>query len=276
LYTKVTIISKRRIMELERVKIDKSSLDSLLPQPIASKLGLSLHFGNSVIVKAANRTFVTNQYCRFTIKVANIKATIDACVVSELSSLLLSWEWTQQVNLLSDLGNHTYYIPGPRGNLNKLPDLAPAARAEAETEFATGAVVMREETTENCKWRRSEEYELRELASVDESTSGDETISDATVFEDTVSSQSSDDDLYYVDRILAEKQEDESTYYLILWDGYTEDKSTWEPQQNIMDKELLDVWKKRKMQEFYGMEPAFDLVKFEERQKSTLMHPVSH
>jgi hypothetical protein len=111
------------------------------------------------------------------------------------------------------------------------------------------------------------------LASVDESTSGDETISDAAVFENVVSHQSSDGDLYYVDRILAEKHEDGSTYYLILWDGYTEDESTWEPPQNIMDKELLDVWRKRKMQEFYGMERAFDLVKFEERQRSMLMHP---
>jgi hypothetical protein len=70
------------------VKINKSSLNSLLPWSIASKLGLSLHFSNSVIVKVASRTFVTNQYCRFTIKVANIKATINSYVVSELSFLL--------------------------------------------------------------------------------------------------------------------------------------------------------------------------------------------
>jgi hypothetical protein len=100
-----------------------------------------------------------------------------------------------------------------------------------------------------------------------------EMISDAEVFEDAISRQSSDSDLYYVNRILAEKEEDGITYYLILWDGYTEDESTWEPPQNIMGKELLDVWRKRKMQEFYGMEPAFDLVKFEERQRSTFMHP---
>jgi hypothetical protein len=182
--------------------------------------------------------------------VANIESTIDACVVSELSSLLLGWEWTQQVNLLSDLGNHTYYILGPHGNLNKLPDPTPIARAKAKTEFATGAVVMREETliadevptaTEDYERRRNREYKLGELASVNESATGDETISDAEVFEDTVSYQSSDDDLYDVDRILAEKQEYGSTYYLVLWDGYTEDESTWELPQNIIDKELLDV-----------------------------------
>jgi hypothetical protein len=140
--------------------------------------------------------------------------------------------------LLSDLGNHTYYILGPYGNLNKLPNPAPIARAKAETEFAMGAVVMREETlmvdkaptaTKDCNCRCSKEYELCELASVGESALGDETISDAAVFEDAVSRRSLDNDLYYVDCILVEKHEDGSTYYLILWDGYTEDESTWEP-----------------------------------------------
>jgi hypothetical protein len=157
--------------------------------------------------------------------VANIETTIDAYVVLKLSSLLLSWEWTQQVNLLSDLGNHTYYILRPYRNLNKLPDPAPVAKAEAETEFATEAVVIREETlmvdkvltaTEDYKRRCSKEYELCELASVNESAIRDETISDAAVFEDALSCQSLNDDLYYVDRILAEKHEDGSTYYLIL------------------------------------------------------------
>jgi hypothetical protein len=137
--------------------------------------------------------------------------------------------------LLSDLGNHTYYILRPYRNLNKLPDPIPIARAKAKTEFVTGAVVIREETliadkvltaTEDYERRCNRKYELSELASVNESATGDETISDAKVFEDTVSYQSLDDDLYDVDRILAEKQEYGSTYYLVLWDGYTKDEST--------------------------------------------------
>ena len=67
--------------------------------------------------------------------------------------------------------------------------------------------------TEDCRSRRSGEYELCELASVDESAIGDKTISDSAVFEDTVSHQSSDEELYYVDRILAEMHEGGSTYY---------------------------------------------------------------
>jgi hypothetical protein len=95
--------------------------------------------------------------------------------------------------------------------------------------------VIREETlmvdevltaTEDCRSRRGGEYELCELASVDESAIGDKTISDSAVFEDTVSHQSSDEELYYVDRILAETHKGGSTYYFILWDGYTEDDVT--------------------------------------------------
>ena len=44
-----------------------------------------------------------------------------------------------------------------------------------------------------------------------------------------------------------------------------EDEFTWEPPQNIKDKALLNIWRKRKVQELYGIELAFDLAKFEER-----------
>ena len=42
------------MVELERVKINGSSLCSLPPWSIAGKLGLSLHFGSWVRVKATN------------------------------------------------------------------------------------------------------------------------------------------------------------------------------------------------------------------------------
>lgn len=139
-------------MELARVKIDGGSLHNLLPRSIASRLRLPLHFGSSIRVRVANCTALTDQYCRLTIKVASIETVINTCVVSELSSLLLGWEWTQQVNLLSDLRNDRYYIPGPHGNLNELPVPGPITEAEAEMEFAMegeiamGAAVIREET----------------------------------------------------------------------------------------------------------------------------------
>jgi hypothetical protein len=48
--------------------------------------------------------------------------------------------------LLSNLGNHIYYILRPYKNLNKLPNPALVAKAKAKTKFATRAVVIREET----------------------------------------------------------------------------------------------------------------------------------
>ena len=77
---------------------------------------------------------------------AGIETTINTCVVSELSSLLLGWEWTQEVNLLSDLRNYRYYIPRPHENLNELPAPGSIAEAEAGTEFTMEAPVTREET----------------------------------------------------------------------------------------------------------------------------------
>ena len=44
--------------------------------------------------------------------------------------------------MLSDLGNRTYYILGPHGNLNELP----MAEAEAKAEFEMEAALTREET----------------------------------------------------------------------------------------------------------------------------------
>jgi len=188
-YTKAAIVSARGVVELTRVKIDGGSLHNLLPRSIASRLGLPLYFGSSLTVRVANRTALTDQYCRLTIKVAGIETAIDTCVVFELSSLLLGWEWTQQVNLLSDLGNYRYHIPGPHGNSNELPVPSPIAEAEAETEFAMegeiamGAAVIREYTVMaeeapaapgGDERLSDEECEHGDLASVDASAIGDE------------------------------------------------------------------------------------------------------
>lgn len=85
--------------------------------------------------------------------------------------------------------------------LDKLTDPGPAAEAEAETqgEIAMGAVVIGEETifldevptaAEGGERYRDEECEVDERSSADESAIGDETISDAQIFEDAASHQS--------------------------------------------------------------------------------------
>jgi hypothetical protein len=264
LYTKAAIALRKGTVELGRVKIDGDSIHNLLPR---YKLGLSLHSSGTIRIRVENRSIPISQYCRFRIQVAGVETTIDTYVVSELPSLLLGRAWIQEVRLLRGVGNHIYYIRGPLGNLIKLPN--PTSTTEADTDSVTGE--REAAPVELPTAAEAGECELGELASTYESIdSGDETISEDEVWEDTVSRQSTEDDLYSVDRILAEKQEDGRTYYLLLWDGYTEAESKWEPLQNIRDMELLDVWRERKAQELRRIVPALDLVKFEERRRERL------
>jgi hypothetical protein len=268
LYTKAAIALRKGAVELGRVKIDGDSMHNLLPRSIADELGLSLHSGGTIRIRVENRSIPISQYCRFSIQVAGVETTIDTCVVSELPSLLLGRAWIQEVRLLRGFGNHIYYIRGPLGNLNELPD--PVSATEADTDFVTGEREAAPVAEELPTAAEAGECELGELASTYESidsTTRDKTINEDEVWEDAVSRQSTEDDLYSVDRILVEKQEDGRTYYLLLWDGYTEDQSTWEPLQNIRDTLLLDIWRERKAQELRGMVPAFDLVNFEKRRR---------
>jgi hypothetical protein len=139
LNTKAAVQSIRRIEELG-VEIDGSSVHNLLPLSIASRLlHLPLHFGKSIGIRVANYIFPTNQYCQFNIHVAGAETMIDACVVSELPSLLLGREWIRQINLLSDFGNCKSYIPGLHGNLIQVLDLGTAITTETETSESTTA-----------------------------------------------------------------------------------------------------------------------------------------
>ncbi|KAL5316311.1 hypothetical protein ACEPPN_015356 [Leptodophora sp. 'Broadleaf-Isolate-01'] len=271
LYTKAAIALRKGMVELGRVKIDGDCMHNLLPRSIADELSLPLRFGDAIRIRVANRSIPISQYCRFSIQVAGVETMINTCVVSELPSLLLGRAWIQEVRLLRDFENHTLYISGPLGGLNKLPD--PASPTEADTDFGTGERQGAPAVEQLPTAVEPGGCELGELANTCESigsAAGDETISEDEVWEDAVSRQSTEDDLYSVDRILAEKQEDGRMYYLVLWDGYAEDESTWEPLQNIRDTLLLDIWQERKAQELRGMAPAFDLVRFEERRRERL------
>ena len=123
-------------LKLERFDIESLGMlfcvHNLPPRSIASRLRLPLHFGKSIRVSVANHMIPTNQYCQFNILVADIETTIDACVVSEVPSLLLGGEWIQQMNLLSDFGNHKYYIPGLSANLIPVLDLGATVTTEAD------------------------------------------------------------------------------------------------------------------------------------------------
>lgn len=67
---------------------------------------------------------------------------------------------------------------------------------------------------------------------------------------------------FTVDRILAEKTQDGKRMYLISWESYPLEKSTWEPRAHI-NSELLDQWKERKLQEANGEAEPFDFLGFD-------------
>ncbi|RFU33521.1 hypothetical protein B7463_g2795, partial [Scytalidium lignicola] len=79
----------------------------------------------------------------------------------------------------------------------------------------------------------------------------------------TVDGGFTSDQEFVVERILAEKKQDDKPYYLIYWQGYPEEESTWEPEENIQDDTILDVWRARKARESSGLDEPYDLARFE-------------
>lgn len=89
---------------------------------------------------------------------------------------------------------------------------------------------------------------------------------DAISITSTQSDAYSSEEEFLVERVLAEKKDKNNRpLYLILWAGYPEEKSTWEPKKNIQDPGILEVWAERKSQEALGAQPAFDLASFDAR-----------
>ena len=83
--------------------------------------------------------------------------------------------------------------------------------------------------------------------------------------EDGISINSTESDEYsstaefLVDRILAERPAVGGKEYLILWEGYPVEKSTWEPIGNIQHEGILEAWSKRQKLEEEGSERPFNL-----------------
>ncbi|KAG4430624.1 hypothetical protein IFR05_013900, partial [Cadophora sp. M221] len=90
----------------------------------------------------------------------------------------------------------------------------------------------------------------------------------AMVDEDDISLSSTESEGYgpdtefTVDRILAERGSAKNKYYLISWEGYPEEKSTWEPKANV-GSETLEEWNERFEREKHGLDEPFDIVRFE-------------
>ncbi|KAH8593296.1 hypothetical protein B0O99DRAFT_218739 [Bisporella sp. PMI_857] len=85
---------------------------------------------------------------------------------------------------------------------------------------------------------------------------------DDVSIESTESEDYDSDQEYLVDRILAQKKEGGTDYYLISWDGYPLESSTWEPRENITDETILEHWNERRKLEASGAKPKFDLASF--------------
>jgi hypothetical protein len=64
---------------------------------------------------------------------------------------------------------------------------------------------------------------------------------------------------------LAEKIEGNVKLYLIKWDGYPLESSTWEPEENFSSISILQQWQTRKKQEEEGLMPSFDIAGFNSR-----------
>jgi hypothetical protein len=85
----------------------------------------------------------------------------------------------------------------------------------------------------------------------------------------TESEQYSSDQEFEVERILAEKKEGNKKLFLIRWENYPVEKSTWEPTSNI-NQSILVAWKERKKLEQKGTKEAFDVAAFEFKLKQAI------
>ena len=143
LYIRAAILLPRGIAGPFQVYVDERNSFNLLPLSIAVDLDLNLYFDRTLTIRIADRLVQTNQYCRFTIRVAGLDMTIDGGVISELQTILLGREWTQSVKLLRGSGNQSYYIPVPldvEAANEKFPDISDAEvkpQDSKEAEVAT-------------------------------------------------------------------------------------------------------------------------------------------
>ncbi|OBT60097.1 hypothetical protein VE03_10362, partial [Pseudogymnoascus sp. 23342-1-I1] len=72
-----------------------------------------------------------------------------------------------------------------------------------------------------------------------------------------------DGDIHHVKRILAEGGSDDNRVFLIEWEGYPLEESTWEPKDNIFSEELLEAWEEEKIRQREGLSQPLDMDEFD-------------
>ena len=84
-------------------------------------------------------------------------------------------------------------------------------------------------------------------------------------------------DEYILERILAERNAtDGSRQWLVKWEGYPEERSTWEPRSSFTSGEPLFEWQAKQMRIARGYDKPYDVATFEQRigeiEKARVIH----
>lgn len=82
----------------------------------------------------------------------------------------------------------------------------------------------------------------------------------------TVSEQYDEEQEFQVDRVLAEKTVNGKNYYLLSWEDYPEEASTWEPEEHI-DESIIEAWRERQSLERSAGFFRFDVKRLELKQR---------
>lgn len=114
-------------------------------------------------------------------------------------------------------------------------------------------------TTERTTTIKAQQLRARENLQTPNNDSDTDSIATAST---VVSSYESDKE-YEVEQILAEKQILGRYYYLIKWANYPIMRATWEPEENILDPNVVSAWKPRLEQQRAGKSKAFDVAAWE-------------
>ncbi len=72
-------------------------------------------------------------------------------------------------------------------------------------------------------------------------------------------------DEYLIEGILAEREEDGTTRYLVKWEGYPDERCTWEPASSFQDEQTFHDWQNRKMRTNRGLETPYNVSALEMR-----------
>lgn len=90
-----------------------------------------------------------------------------------------------------------------------------------------------------------------------ETKSGEVSDEDSVSITSTVPSEPREE--YPVEAIIAEREADGSTEYLVRWEGYPDERCTWEPESSFQSEDTLFDWKTQKMRVSRGLSTPCDI-----------------